>query len=698
MTEKNTSKVFSTESITKYKEKRAIQLWILRILVEMGGNAKFIGKHYFDSNEIADFLSLQQFAYEDYDYQAARNKILFMYKLFNKKGSGLPRNTVLSNNIGKLAKTLSLSATESAILHFTVLVKTNPIMYDAIDLLGLNKPSVISRLYACCLKLDPNLVTQAFRHDGLLSKTGLLTIEPGSYYSFDSKVSILNGLIDNVDAPTTKPIEMFRNNFRLSVPAKLTKQHYPHLNEDVELLHQYLNVVHTNKKCGTNILVYGPPGVGKTEFAKMIAKLTKSALYEIGFEGKSGEPLKGADRFRAYKAAQNLINNKRKNIILFDEVEDVFLQSSDTLEKYGNNSGNKAWINKVLEENPVPAFWLTNKLSGIDKAFIRRFDYVIEMTAPPKEVRSMLLDSYLDGLPVTNSWKKEMSKCENLPPATIERASNILRAISIINPKIDADKSIHRIIGNSLEAMNMTRPVRKAERIELDYNVDMLNADCNIGEVSEGIIDKGQARICLYGPPGTGKSAFGRYIADMSGKQLLVKKASDIISPYVGESEQNMARIFNEAMQQNAVLLLDEADTYLQDRKNLQRSWEVSGVNEMLTQIEAFEGVFICSTNLMDSLDSAALRRFDLKIKFGHLNKSQAWCLFSDTAKRLSINLDYAVQDKLNFLNTLAPGDFATVLRQSRFSPIKDSWDLLGRLSAECAIKPEGNKHSIGFH
>jgi AAA+ superfamily predicted ATPase len=146
------------------------------------------------------------------------------------------------------------------------------------------------------------------------------------------------------------------------------------------------------------------------------------------------------------------------------------------------------------------------------------------------------------------------------------------------------------------------------------------------------------------------------------------------------------------------VLLLDEADTYLQDRKNLQRSWEVSGVNEMLTQIEAFEGVFICSTNLMGSLDSAALRRFDLKIKFGHLNKSQAWCLFSDTAKRLSINLDYAVQEKLNFLNTLAPGDFATVLRQSRFRPIKDSWELLGRLSAECAIKPEGNKHSIGFH
>ena len=84
MTEKNTSKVFSAESITKHKEKRAIRLWILRILVEMGGNAKFIGKHYFDSNEIADFLCLQQFAYEEYDYQEARNKIFSMYKIFNR--------------------------------------------------------------------------------------------------------------------------------------------------------------------------------------------------------------------------------------------------------------------------------------------------------------------------------------------------------------------------------------------------------------------------------------------------------------------------------------------------------------------------------------------------------------------------------------------------------------------------------------
>ena len=59
-----------------------------------------------------------------------------------------------------------------------------------------------------------------------------------------------------------------------------------------------------------------------------------------------------------------------------------------------------------------------------------------------------------------------------------------------------------------------------------------------------------------------------------------------------------------------AILLIDEVDSFLQDRRHAQRSWELSGVNEMLTQMESYQGVFIGSTNLMSSLDSAALRRF----------------------------------------------------------------------------------------
>lgn len=694
----NSTNVLSVADITKMKEQKAIKIWILRILVLMDGNNKFLAKHGFESNEIARLLGLQEFAYDDYDHHKSYKKICMLYKSINLKHSGLPKNTVLAKNIAKLSTVFKLTQTESNILHFMVLIKTNPIMGDAIDLLGFNKPAIVGRLFTSCLSMEPHLVTLALMHDGVLNKTGLLTVEPGSYYSFDSKVNVLDGLVDNIDAYTAKPITMFRSSFYLSSPAKLSKNHYPHLNEDIYLLEQYLKAVQKSKKLGVNILIYGPPGVGKTEFVKMLSKYINFALYEIGSQGTNGQPLNGRSRFRAFKVAQNLLNNNQKNLILFDEIEDVFVPTSEESKVDGNSSGKKAWVNKVLEENPVPAFWLTNHLYSIDKAYIRRFDYVIEMNAPPKDIRAALLDSYLDGLPVSTDWKKQMSAYESLPPATVERASDMLRVINEATPIVDADKSINRIIGNSLEAMRMPRPVNRSATIELDYKVDMLSADCNIIEVSEGIIKNGQARVCLYGPPGTGKSAYGRYIADMSKKQLMIKKASDIISPYLGESEINMAKMFYEATERDAVLLLDEADTYLQDRKKLQRSWEISGVNEMLTQIEAFNGVFICSTNLMDSLDTAALRRFDLKIKFGYLNKAQAWDLFKNSTVRLSIPVIKSVEEKINFLDKLTPGDFAAVLRQSRFRPIKDSWDLYTRLAGECSIKPEIQSRKIGFH
>ncbi|UKI42714.1 MAG: ATP-binding protein [Candidatus Melainabacteria bacterium] len=106
------------------------------------------------------------------------------------------------------------------------------------------------------------------------------------------------------------------------------------------------------------------------------------------------------------------------------------------------------------------------------------------------------------------------------------------------------------------------------------------------------------------------KSSYARYLAEQLGIEVLLKRASDLISPYVGETEQNIAAAFSEAKSKKAMLIFDEADTFLQDRNNAVRSWEVAQVNEMLTQMEAAEYPFICTTNLLDTLDEASLRRF----------------------------------------------------------------------------------------
>ena len=86
--------------------------------------------------------------------------------------------------------------------------------------------------------------------------------------------------------------------------------------------------------------------------------------------------------------------------------------------------------------------------------------------------------------------------------------------------------------------------------------------------------------------------------------------------------------MFEEAEAEQAVLLLDEADSFLRSRRMAERNYEVSEVNEMLQGMERFAGVFICTTNLFDELDEAALRRFTFKIRFKPLTPEQRERMF----------------------------------------------------------------------
>jgi SpoVK/Ycf46/Vps4 family AAA+-type ATPase len=216
--------------------------------------------------------------------------------------------------------------------------------------------------------------------------------------------------------------------------------------------------------------------------------------------------------------------------------------------------------------------------------------------------------------------------------------------------------------------------------------------------MAEGLSRTKSGRLCLYGPPGTGKTAFGRWMADKLEIPLSVKKGSDLISKWVGGTEKNIAMAFQEAEQDGALLLIDEVDGFLQDRRKAQHSWEVTGVNEMLTQMESFPGIFIASTNLMDGIDQAALRRFDLKLKFGYLLPEQAWKLFKRQCAALAMPAPTSnFKSRLGRLSLLTPGDFAAVARQNRFCPIETSYAFLSALEQECMVKENGQQKVIGF-
>ena len=71
-------------------------------------------------------------------------------------------------------------------------------------------------------------------------------------------------------------------------------------------------------------------------------------------------------------------------------------------------------------------------------------------------------------------------------------------------------------------------PLRpSADNLPLDYQLDLLNADCDLERLRVGLGRAGEGRLCLYGPPGTGKTAFGHHIAQTLDRPMLVKRASD---------------------------------------------------------------------------------------------------------------------------------------------------------------------------
>ena len=180
-------------------------------------------------------------------------------------------------------------------------------------------------------------------------------------------------------------------------------------------------------------------------------------------------------------------------------------------------------------------------------------------------------------------------------------------------------------------------------------------------------------------------------MADALGRELVTRSAATILSPWVGMTERNIAKLFSEIDVEHSVLFLDEVDSLLRDRRQARQGWEATQVNELLQQMERFPGIFVAATNLVDNLDTAALRRFDFKLHFRPLLAAQRRSLFAretlGDASRTA-QLPRLVIDTLDTLDMLTPGDFANVARQQKLLDERLSpEDYLRRLVSECRWK-----------
>lgn len=248
---------------------------------------------------------------------------------------------------------------------------------------------------------------------------------------------------------------------------------------------------------------------------------------------------------------------------------------------------------------------------------------------------------------------------------------------------------------------------RELKSINSSYNLSVLNTSIPaqeiVGMVQNAIANDRKShgkekgiRILFYGLSGSGKTNLAHYIAESLGNGIITKNASDILGMFVGESEKNIAKAFEEAKEQKKILLFDEVDSFFRERSYASQSWEITLVNEFLTQMEKFEGIVICTTNLRNIMDKAMQRRFHIMVEFKALKNEGVQSLLG----KYFPHFDFNEEDirRISRFQSATPGDFGNLSSRLRFMNQKKITEpYITEELCKMQEEKELGKRSIGF-
>ncbi|HET7835230.1 MAG TPA: AAA family ATPase, partial [Variovorax sp.] len=584
------------------------------------------------------------------------------------------QSTLVEKNIDALAGLLQLNKAERALLLYGTLARYQRDLRSLLVEFKVNNAPEAYAAIAEVAGVNASEVGEALRAGSRLERIGLVEnlISEHNITDLADLMKVSEKLPPVLMREYRDRNELMAVFTRPSAKSSLSVHDFSFVEDEARMLVTLLRAAVARKEPGVNVLLYGPPGTGKTELAKVVAQAAGLELFEVEYADRDGNSLSGRDRYRSLQIAQVFLKGSEQSALLFDEVEDVFPPISTEAAQLmaraeqipspasGSVSG-KAWVNQILESNAVPTLWVTNRIEQIDPAFRRRFAYHLELKSPPPGAREQLVRKTLEGVSVSEAFTAKLAGRKGLTPAQIRTAVRFAELAMTEGGSVE--NLIERQLKNADLALG-TPDALGARRSVTTYDLDMLNVETRfeIPRIVEALKARGHGTLCFYGAPGTGKTALAEHIAKAIGRPLIIKQASDLMSKYVGETEQNMAAMFKEAEAEKAVLLLDEADSFLQDRRGAQRTYEVTEVNEMLQGMERFDGIFVCTTNLLDRLDQAALRRFTFKIKFMPLTGEQRERMFvTEALAGDAAQLTHEIKLRLARLPQLCPGDFAAV-------------------------------------
>lgn len=603
----------------------------------------------------------------------------------------------IEKNVSNLKMMFKLIEQEVELCLFLFIIHAYEVPESFFDS-HLNCTKFSGRKYLCnILNINQNKLNGIF--NGVLKTACLLEVDKYN-------IELADNLLTWFQNPSDR---ILSENFYSPISKKNTLSINYHFIGD-DQIKAILRLLKEKPKTSTHILLYGPPGTGKSSFAYGLAQELGISAYEIVREEKNTTE----NRRTAILACLNMTNTGKGSMILVDEADNILNTQFSWFLR--GETQDKGWLNQLLEEPEARMIWIANSIYNIEDSVLRRFAFSVHFKPFNRRQRTQLWNNILRKNKCKRFYRQseieQLAKNYKVSAGAIDLA---VKKASETPPRSKCD--FHRAVIYALDAHQTLmhsgeKPIVK-DKIETNYTLNGLNIHGDINVVISQLEKFDQflrrserdkilnMNLLFYGPPGTGKSELARYIAERLDREIICKRVSDLHDMYVGETEKNIKYAFAEAEREDAILVIDEADSLLFSRERAFHSWEISFTNEFLTQMERFRGILICTTNRFQDLDNASIRRFNHKLGFKYLNPDGNIKFYQKLlATEIKKPLDKTTEEALKNIKGLAPGDFRVVRDRYSFYPQKELSHqiMIQALQEEARLKQihQGNK-PIGF-